>query len=389
MISPYAELPDHQFWRRAVSRVEPFLLDPVIESGVKIGRADKVATAGSCFAQHISRSLRVAGFNYYVVEDRSPFDDDKEANRRNFGVFSARYGNLYTVQQLLQLFLEAFDRRAPQEVAWRRGDGRFVDAFRPQIEPDGFASVEEVHANRKAHLAAVRRMFETSDVLIFTLGLTEAWRSRADGSVFPLAPGVAGGSYDAKRHEFVNYSIFEVYQAMSDFIVEFRRINPGCRIVLTVSPVPLIATYESRHVLVSTIYSKSVLRVAAAEIVKVNDGVEYFPSYEIITGNYTRGAYYESDMREVNAIGVAHAMKVFMKHYLAESPSIQAGSPDLFTSADPIGPEPRLEPEDSNLSVRDYDDIVCDEEIIEQARERDDRMRALKSDDADLSTRLG
>jgi hypothetical protein len=122
-----------------------------------------------------------------------------------------------------------------------------------------------VQAQRGAHLAAVRRMFETLDVFVFTLGLTEAWRSRVDGSVYPLAPGVAGGSFDPARHEFVNFPVDEVRADMAEFVHELRKVNRRCRIVLTVSPVPLIATYEPRYVLVSTAYSKAVLRVAAEE----------------------------------------------------------------------------------------------------------------------------
>src|SRR3546814_16774573 len=44
--------------------------------------------------------------------------------------------------------------------------------------------------------------------------------------------------------------------------------------------------------------------------------VDYYPSYEIITGSYNRSVYYESDYRGVNSLGVAHAMRCFEKHYV-------------------------------------------------------------------------
>jgi hypothetical protein len=357
MTNPYALLPDYQFWRRAVSRMEPFLLDPVVATGFKIGAADKVATAGSCFAQHISRSLKGIGFNYYVAEQPHQDVTETEAKRRHFGVFSARYGNLYTSRQLLQLFLEAFGRRTPAEAVWQRGDGRFVDAFRPQIEPDGFATPEDVQTDRRSHLATVRRMFETLDVFIFTLGLTEAWRSRLDGSVFPLAPGVAGGSYHPDRHDFVNFSVHEIQADMAEFVQELRRVNQRCRIVLTVSPVPLIATYEPRHVLVSTTYSKSVLRVVAEETVLTFRNVDYFPSYEIITGNHSRGAYYEDDLREVTAPGVAHAMRIFLQHYPSTAPAQAPVSAAVTVTESTV-----------DRSFEAASEIVCDEEAIERAR---------------------
>jgi hypothetical protein len=95
-----------------------------------------------------------------------------------------------------------------------------------------------------------------------------------------------------------------------------RAINHEIRLVLTVSPVPLIATYEDRHVLVSTTYSKSALRVVAEMIQNSHDGVAYFPSYEIITGPHARSRYYAEDLREVTPAGVAQVMSLFKLHYL-------------------------------------------------------------------------
>lgn len=68
MDNPYKGLPDHQFWRRSVAGIEPFLFDPVVRTRFVIGKQHQVATAGSCFAQHISHRLAINGFNYFVTE---------------------------------------------------------------------------------------------------------------------------------------------------------------------------------------------------------------------------------------------------------------------------------------------------------------------------------
>lgn len=360
MMNPYADLPDHQFWARAVASVEPFCVDPVVKAGFSISREDRVATAGSCFAQHISRSLNEAGFNYFVAEKPPRGVAPDVVKAANYGVFSCRYGNVYTVRQLLQLFEEAFGRRAPREKAWLRKDGRFIDPYRPRIAPDGHSSEDGVIEARRIHLDAVRAMFENLDVFVFTLGLTEGWRSRIDGSVFPLAPGVAGGSYDPEQHEFVNFSVYDVQRDLSEFVRRLRQVNRNSRVVLTVSPVPLIATFEPRHVLVSTAYSKSVLRVAVEMVARELELVDYFPSYEIITGHFNLGRYFADDLREVNSAGVGHAMRIFLRHYApSEAPD---ASPDNGTLAAARPP---------TLSQRTADagaDIVCDEEEIDFLR---------------------
>jgi hypothetical protein len=343
--NPYRDLPDYQFWRRAVERVALHDIDPVVHPCFRLDKDDKVATAGSCFAQHISRTLQSHGFRFLITEHPTELEP-KEALRRQFGMFTARYGNLYTARQLLQLFDRAFGDFQPIDGAWARPDGRLVDAFRPQVEPDGFYTTQDLALAREIHLESVRRMFKELDVLVFTLGLTEAWRSRIDGAVYPLAPGVIAGTSNAERYEFVNFQVRDVVVDLQAFLARLRSVNPAARVILTVSPVPLIATYEDRHVLVSTTYSKAVLRVAAEEVVRGDPASDYFPSYELITGNHTRGAYFEDDLRSVTTSGVEHAMRLFLSHYLGAETSSTL--------------DKELERE-----ARAVRQIVCDEEAID------------------------
>jgi hypothetical protein len=126
---------------------------------------------------------------------------------------------------------------------------------------------------------------------------------------------VAGGIFDAGSHGFVNLRVGEVISELEETVEFILKRNPDARFVLTVSPVPLIATMEDRSVLVSTIYSKSVLLVAAEEVAARYRQVAYFPSYEIITGNFTRGNYFTEGLRDVTEAGVSHVMHLFMKHY--------------------------------------------------------------------------
>ena len=106
-----------------------------------------------------------------------------------------------------------------------------------------------------------------------------------------------------------------------------------------------VATFENRHVVVSTTYSKSVLRVAAQQVCDTFHWVDYFPSFEIITASPTGGLYFENDKREVNRLGVAHAMRCFAKNYLTPE-SQKVTKLDLFETH------------------REAQSIVCDEEEL-------------------------
>ena len=313
MKHPYENQDAHQRWSRAVAGIPAPTVDPVIGFPFRLTGEDRVATAGSCFAQHIARHLRVAGFNYLVTEPGHPMGDEAQALAFNYGVYSARFGNIYTARQLLQLFYRVYGRFKPQDDIWRN-DGRVYDPFRPAVEPGGFADQVEYQRDRALHFAAVRAMFEQLTTFVFTLGLTECWENVQDGAIYPTCPGTIAGQFDPAQHRFKNFTVNEVVTDLSLFVEALERINPAARVILTVSPVPLAATALNQHVLVATSYSKAVLRVAAEMVVQRNPRVGYFPSYEIITGNFSRGGYYADNLRDVTEEGVGHVMRSFIRH---------------------------------------------------------------------------
>jgi len=326
-----------------LANIPPFALDPVVAASFTIGAGDAIATAGSCFAQHISRSLQDQGMHYLVAEAAPEGMGGARARAANYGTFSARYGHLCTTRQLVQLFDRAYGAFRPALRAWHSADGRVLDPFRPLIQPGGFATQAEMLADRERHLGRVRAMFETLTVFIFTLGLTEGWGHDCDGAVVPLAPGVADDGAERAGFSFV-----DVHADILAFAARLRSVNSAARIILTVSPVPLIATYEDRHVLTSTVYSKSVLHAACIEAQAAVPGLVYFPSFEIITAPINRDRYFEADLRSVNMIGVEHVMRVFQRHFVAGV----AGTPAVAL----------------NLT-RDIDasrHIICDEEILDR-----------------------
>ncbi|MEZ6186585.1 MAG: GSCFA domain-containing protein [Planctomycetota bacterium] len=311
---PYKGSPPHAWWRHAVADVPRGELDPHAgeDAPFSIAPETRIATAGSCFASNIALALRERGFTYLVTEP-GPAELDPQARRRaNYGVYSARYGNVYTPRQLVQLVERAEGSFVPREPLWEHGRG-WRDPFRPQIHPNGFASRAEAEADRAQHLAAVRELFRSCEVFVFTLGLTETWESREDGAVFPACPGCPHGQFDPARYAFKNFTVSELIADLERFLALLAGINPACKVIFTISPVSLVATAEPRHVLTSTVYSKSALRAAADEVVHNHDHVDYFGSYEVIC--HSGNDYFQADRRSVTPEGIAHVMRCFFRRF--------------------------------------------------------------------------
>lgn len=337
---PYRQQPAKAFWRNVVANKPAMDIGEWYTRKWEITDA-RIATAGSCFAQHIGRRLRGSGFRFVDVEPAPQLLQPSRAAEWGFGLYSARYGNVYTTRQLLQLLQRALGEFKPQETAWESGEG-FVDPFRPTLEPVPMASVDEVVACRDSHLEAVARMFESTDVFVFTLGLTEGWVATGDGAAFPLCPGTQGGRYSADRYRFVNFSYPEVRTDLEAFMQRARQINPRMRFLLTVSPVPLMATATSQQVVVASSYSKSVLRSVAGFLADKYRYVDYFPSYEIISSHVMAARFYQPDMRGVEEAGVEHVMAQFFREHV---PPARPGAAETAQDTE-------------------ADDVVCDEVLL-------------------------
>lgn len=353
MSNPYDALPPRNFWRSAVGSLNPFDIADLYVPKFRVDFSDSFATAGSCFAQHISRAIAAKGIKWIDAEPAPPRLSVSDRKKFNYGVFSFRTSNIYTTPLLHQwLSWSLGETPCPddEDGIWTSGD-RYIDPFRPAIEPGGFETAAELVASRKRTLRAIKQAVTEASVFVFTLGLTEAWASKKSGIVFAACPGTLGGEYSAEKHEFRNLDYLETRDNLVKSIALMRQLNPDLKIILTVSPVPLTATAEG-HVLVSTTYSKSVLRAVAGDVARKDDKVDYFPSYEIISAAPYRGIFFEQNMRSVNAHGVEHVMKQFLGAY------------GLLNDDQPQRPRTAPAVEALDASKQD-DELVCEEAVLE------------------------
>ncbi len=349
---PYTNLPKHAFWKTAVAELDTRQIDLAWKPKAPVSRATGIITVGSCFAQHISKSLKENGFSWLDSEPAPTELPPAEHARHGYGVFSFRTGNIYTAALLRQWVMWTIGK-AGQSTESFLDDGRFFDPFRPSLTVEGFSSAGEMLAARRTTLAAMLEAIQQADLFVFTLGLTEAWLNK-DGSVYPMCPGTIRGTFSAEEHVFHNYDGSEVVRDLTETFDELRRINRNLRFLLTVSPVPLTATASGQHVLTATTYSKSVLRSAAGYLAQIREDTDYFPSYELITAPAFKGQFFEPNMRSVSAAGVAFVMRQF---FGATGAVVTQAAPELFsgTKAVTLGGFEKTESETD----------ICDDIILE------------------------
>ena len=349
---PYTDLPKQAFWKTAVVEPDPCQIDLGWKSKSPINRSTKIITAGSCFAQHISKSLKENNFNWL---DSEPAPNDllpAEHAMRGYGIFSFRTGNIYTAA-LLKQWVMWVTGKTVQSTEHFLDDGRYFDPFRPSLTVEGFSSAETMLEARRTTLAAMLEAIKRADLFIFTLGMTEAWLNKG-GMAYPMCPGTIRGAFSAEDHVFHNYNEREVARDLTEAIDELRRINPSLRFLLTVSPVPLTATASRQHVLTATTYSKSVLRSVAGYLAQIDKDIDYFPSYELITAPAFKGQSFEQNMRSVSSEGVAFVMRQFWEGIGDIAISV---SPEILLSTQIVASNGRKKTE---LGANICDDIILE-----------------------------
>jgi hypothetical protein len=322
---PYDQVAPGQVWSQASSPASgdnlPAWPGLGLEKSAWITPQTRIVSVGSCFAHAIAHYLQTQGYHYLVTEPGPPWLSAEQLKAFQYGLYSARYGHIYTALQLQQLIFRAWEQFSPKDDCWQGDDEaqpHWLDPFRPRIQPGGFVSPEAMRADRQAHLAAVKSAFSSADLVIVTLGLTECWRSRLDGAVYPVCPGRGLGQFDAQAYCFENLALPQIEAALRACIAFLAQVNPSLRWILTLSPVPLAVTAEKKHVLEATGYSKAVLRVAIETICREFPQVAYFPAYEWVM--FDRQKAFEANGRQVRAETIQAMMQRFEAGFVLERP---------------------------------------------------------------------
>jgi hypothetical protein len=224
--------------------IRDYIIPGHIPAEPLLGADDQVVTVGSCFARELRTYLTEGGFasgNFWVPEGLN---------------------NTYAILDFVSWVVTGeetaggfrYDRLESGEIA----------EWKPEQER---AEYEDAVANAGA--------------FVFTFGLAEVWEDKETGGVFWR--GVPESIFDSDRHIFRLTSVEENEANILRTIELVRTINKTAPIVLTLSPVPLGATFRGISCMTADAVSKSTLRVALDRVMSTEPaGVFYWPSFEVV-----------------------------------------------------------------------------------------------------------
>ena len=339
-----ARWPDHRTPGKRLEGLADIACTPTFE----IRREDRIFTVGSCFARNIEFRLEEIGF------DTPMYSQIIRARLGELGE-SLPFFNKYNVAVIRkELEWAAGQPRPPEDhLLLRLPSGMVQDAFFNPRSKTG-APLEEARA-RRAYVEGLFRSFPQCRVLVVTLGLVEVWRDVRSNLLLNVTPSRA--LIEAEPDRFV-LDVLSYDEILADLEGIHALLSghghPDFRILITVSPVPLIVTFRPIDVISANSYSKSVQRAAVEVFVQTHDNVDYFPSYETVTMTDRRLAF-DADNRHVQAGVVARVVDRFLRAY---SPGLQfedTTRPLIESSDDPHSAQEHLAAAKMQMKARHYD----------------------------------
>lgn len=274
---------------------------PVADTPCLLDVDSKIAAIGSCFADRVTRALASMGLDATLHPAGLQF-------------------NTYSI---LQEFEHLFGPEDPyvEDDLVQVSDKRWVHPFRKSLtgRTREAALASQLHIDARADAA-----YRNADLIVITLGLIELWERVRDGLVAAELPPLR--QFEAGEYRFRVTTTAENLDNLERIRARIRTFSEA-PILVTISPVPLAATFRSAPIVVANCESKCGLRAAAADFVAAHDDVHYFHSFELVPQWQGEGPFFMEDGRHISPEGVTFIISEFLEHYGSEALQQLGGGP--------------------------------------------------------------
>jgi hypothetical protein len=278
---------DHQ----SQSFLQDFVLKGWLPEAPFVKRGTKITAFGSCFAANITRHLSAIGYD--LSSNRDP------------DIYISRMGDgMVNTASILGQFEWALENKKQRADLWH---GQKAERY-------GYD--EDIRLR-------TRDVFLATEFFIITLGLSEIWYDEMTGGTFWRA--VPEQSFVPGRH---NFRVLSVEETRADIAAIYNLIVkhvPDAKVLFTVSPIALSATFRPVSCMTANSVSKAIIRAALDEFLRsqpdaLNKSLFYFPSMEI--AQFVFVDPWEDDGRHPRSYVLDTIMKAFEATYCVGEASL-------------------------------------------------------------------
>lgn len=241
----------------------------------------EILTTGSCFSDAIGNRL----FSFKVPALVNPF------------------GTTYNPVSIHQGLTLAVRNDPPDDQHFLRSEDLHLHYDYHSAFSD--LTREQLNARLQTQISATNKFLRQASVLMITYGTAWVYQLKSSGHTV--------ANCHKQNASLFSKSLLSQKQILESFEAtykELKSLNPGLRIILTVSPVRhLKDTIELNSV------SKSVLRLSCHTLAEQYADVEYFPAFEMMIDDLRDYRFYKSDMIHPTTDAEEYIWENFLKRY--------------------------------------------------------------------------
>ncbi len=250
---------------------------PIFQADFEIGYSDHIYRCGSCFADEIGKKLETLHFKVHT---------------HPFGIV---YSPLAMVRQ--------FDRLLSGS-AYQAEELIFQDGLYHSMDHHGsysHADKTQVLHSINAEMELARAALKSSSILILSFGTSFDYRFLKTQQIVANCHKIPSTQFQKELGE-----LDHMLQAFTETLQQIRRLNPGIRFLLTVSPVRYL-----REGFIANNRSKARLLLLCEALCGQFDSCFYFPSYEIVMDDLRDYRYVSTDLVHPNQMAIDYIFSYF------------------------------------------------------------------------------
>lgn len=232
----------------------------------QISYNDTLISIGSCFSENIGKYFRQYKFNINI----NPFGQQYNPHSIASAIYRLLSAKLYEENELVhhdELY-HSYDHHGSYSKS----------------------TVQETLDYINGNLQQASQQLKTASVLFLTFGTSHVFRLKDNQQIVSNCHKLSGNYF---TRELLKPA--EITETMQRAFNELWKVNPGIKIVLTISPVRYFAfgVHENN-------VSKAYLFTALQQLQEQNPGMYYFPAYEMVMDDLRDYRFFAEDMLHPN-----------------------------------------------------------------------------------------
>lgn len=268
-----------------MSRVFRTIVEPLKHKGL-INHRKRVMMLGSCFSDNIGEKLQQACFNAEI----NPFGTLYNPASIACGIDDIINQRKFTVDDLMQV----------------DGDNRWHSFSHHSSHSS--VDAESMLINLNEQIAQAYEALSEASALIITFGTAWVYELNKTGKVVANCHKLPAKNFTRRL-----MSVDEIVMQWQCLIDRVRQVNNNISIIFTVSPIRHLR--DGAH---DNQVSKSILHIAIDQLMQHNEGLIYFPAYEVMNDDLRDYRFYASEMTHPSDVAVNYIYDLFSQSFFDE-----------------------------------------------------------------------